>query len=315
MTTQLERPLNHARRGRVPFRLRLKAWWNGYDVHVIQPPPEPAPEMPVHDVHYEREPLPWEKGRVALAQRLWGKGFISAGGEALVHELVKPCALSGAMSVLELGAGLGGCARLMAQAYGTWVTALEEDASLAETGATLSEAAGLGKRAVISQADHARLSLKQGGYDVVFAKECFYRLADKERLLDQLVTALKPKGQLVFTDMLVDPKYRQHEALTSWMKRETHQPHPWSLRQWTDALTARRFEVRVAEDISERWVDLVREPWADLLAQVRMNGIPSDEAEALVPEGELWTCRAAAVEAGCLRVYRIYARLKPAGPR
>lgn len=314
MTTQPQSSGGQEGRARIPFGMRLKAWWNGYDVRLIEQP-LPEPVIPVHDVHYERPPLPWETGRIALTQRLWGKGFVSAGGEELVRELVKPCGLSSAMSVLELGAGLGGCARVMAESFGTWVTALEEDPTLAEAGAAISEAAGLAKRAAVSQADHDKLSLKPRGYDVVFAKDCFYRLADKKALLESLVPALKPQGQLVFTDYVLAPQPPQGEALFTWLQREPQTPHPWTLKHWTEALTSHGMEVRVAEDISERWLAVVREPWAALLEEARRGELPEDEAAVLLPEAELWTRRSTAIEAGGLRIYRFYARLKPEAPK
>ena len=67
-------------RGKVPIGLRLKAWWDGYDLEVRQRLAAQEPAA-AHEVRYERDPLAWETPRIELAQQLWGKGF-NAPGEA-----------------------------------------------------------------------------------------------------------------------------------------------------------------------------------------------------------------------------------------
>lgn len=292
---------------RIPISMRLKAWWQGYDLRLKERPFEvPDEEPPAHNITYEREKMPWETARIELAQALWGSGMISPGDPEFVQDMVKPLGLNNEMSVLDMGAGLGGCARVMAESFGAWVTALEEDVALAEAGAALSDAAGMGRRAPVTQANLSEAELKQRGYDAIFSKDAFFRIIDKQHLLDHLVKALKPRGQLLFTDYVVDSPESLDGSLSEWLQREPMAPHPWTAAEYQKNLVSRNIEIRVQEDITHRFVQMIRSAWAEYLDHTH-NQRPEEElAKVMMSEAELWTGRAAAMESGHLRVYRFH---------
>ena len=78
--------------------------------------------------------LSWSEARIGLSQKIWGEGFSSPGEEDYILGLVKSLGLTPAMSELDLGAGLGGAGRVMAQSFGCWVTSLEVNPDLAKAG-------------------------------------------------------------------------------------------------------------------------------------------------------------------------------------
>ena len=105
---------------KVPFRVKLFAWWRGYDPADVYPgdPVElefdtrrRSPDAQVAGVAKTRKtqvPL-WTADRIQVVERLWGPGLHTPGGEEHVKTLVKPFGLNPTMTVLDLGAGLQGC--------------------------------------------------------------------------------------------------------------------------------------------------------------------------------------------------------------
>src|SRR3546814_6096004 len=70
--------------------------------------------------------------RLEVMQQIWGKGMSGPGDEEYILRLVKPLALNPAHTVIDVGAGLGGATRLIAEKFDIWITGLESDREVAE---------------------------------------------------------------------------------------------------------------------------------------------------------------------------------------
>ena len=87
--------------------------------------------------------------------------------------MVQIFGLDPAMSVLDLGAGLGGAVRTMCEKLaldGVWVTGFEVDEILVEAGMGLSVKYGMGEKAPVHAFDPATFAHKQASVDCVFSK-------------------------------------------------------------------------------------------------------------------------------------------------
>lgn len=288
---------------KIPLKTKLKAWWGGYDLQVKQS----ASEEGASPVRAEVPQLTWNEARIELSQSVWGKGYSTPGGEAYVLDLVKSLGLTPAMSVLDLGAGLGGAARTMAQQFGCWVTAMEADVDLATAGMLLSDKAGLAKKAPVQECDFTSLDLKEGTYDCVFSNGVLFTVEDKDQLLEQIGGCLKDRGQLVVSDYVAADA---EQLPADWIASESIPPKPWTVENYSASLEKLGYDVRVVEDISDRFKQVVVRGWTKFLSSIEGAGQQDATKRALVPEIELWTRRVQAVDGGQLRVCRIHA-LKP----
>ena len=169
------------------FRERFMAWWEGYE----PPTTRLKAPAPTHEVHYEVEKQQWETTRLRLIQEVWGEGFSSPGGTDHILEMVKLFALDPAMSVIDLGAGLGGATRAMCESFGVWVNGFEADNDLAEAAQALSHKAGLAKRASITVFDSETFTRKAKSADCVFSKEFMYTVEDKKEFLTVYMNSLE----------------------------------------------------------------------------------------------------------------------------
>ena len=308
---------------KIPLKVRISAWWQGFDPEDIYAgDPEPlefdtgrskgaaAPAKP--GPTKKKVPL-WTADRIQVAERLWGAGMHTPGGDEHVESLVKPFALNPTMTVLDLGAGLGGCARTMAKTFGSWVTGYEQWPILAEAGMLRSRMAGLDKKAPIETWDPATTQLKPRGYNCVFAKEAFFTIADKARLFDQIATTLRPGGQLCFTDYVLPEAAKPTGAVETWMGHEPQEPFPCSSQDILDLLAHNNLEIRISEDITDMHQALILQGWRDLTHALAPGSVAPETVPHLVNEAELWARRGAVLRTGDLRVYRFYA-LKAGDP-
>jgi cyclopropane fatty-acyl-phospholipid synthase-like methyltransferase len=248
-----------------------------------------------------------------VTQWLWGDGYVSPGGPEFVLDLVKPFGLTPAMSTLDLSAGLGGPARTIAQAFGTYVTGLERSPERAKRAMELSVAANLAKRASIVHYNPETLELRANSFDCVMGRGATYAVLEKERLLRVVHQGMKQRSQIVFTEFTVDPSVGEKPQLAAWMARESSPPSLWTIGQYTDCLASLGFDIRVCEEITQTYRSAIVAAWARMLNEVDLKAMAKQHRLTIIDEAELWMRRIAALESGALKVFRIYALLnKPA---
>jgi SAM-dependent methyltransferase len=258
-------------------------------------------------VHYEPPEQRWETSRVTLVQQVWGEGFASPGGHSYILDMVKIFGLDPAMTVLDLGAGLGGAARAMCEKFGVWVTGFEVDKALAEAGMALSVKHGMGEKAPVNAFDPATFEYKHGSVDCVFSKEFLFTVADKRKFLKAVENLMKPKGQFLFIDFMLAKPHLRSPTLETWIENEPQKPHPWALEDYQEALRELHLDARVTEDVTKAFRAMVIKGWADYTGSTKAGSIGMESAPALVDEVELWTRRIQAIDSGGLKVRRIHA--------
>ncbi len=288
---------------------KLMAWWRGKK--------EVAPATTVEPVRMvtptAREPEPPLDGPT-LSQWLWGAGFHIPGGEAHVLSLVTPFALNPAMSMLYVGAGLGGGARAIATKFATYVTALELDPVLARRGMEMSTLQGMQKRAPVNPYDPKTLELRDHSFDCILARQSTYTIEDKAAFLKLLVTSLKPRGHLLITDFVVQPK-AGGAALEAWLRQQQPPARLWTAAQYDECLTRLGLDSRVTEDTTAKLRQLILAGWAQMISTIDLHALPKQHLLTIVDEAERWVRTIEAIDGGSLRMYRFYALASAAGAR
>ncbi len=302
------------KRGKVPFALRLKSWWQGCELREREEPAAPPAaetdeaksRVSIDQEAMERLKEPWQPERLAMAQRIWGEGFVTPGGPDYVGEMVKPFGLTNESVVLDIGAALGGPARLMAKEFSSWVTGLESDPRLAEEGMALSTKAGLAKKAVIEHFETGQLSIRESKFHCIFSKEALFRIGDKEELLPRIQKGLKPRGQLLFSDFVLAEPDTANGAVEAWSAVHNPAPEFWTKSDYVSRLEALNFDVRVDEDITERLRSEILRGCMKFVDSAAKADLSRLDKVAITAELEYWARCVAALESDALGVCRIY---------
>jgi len=305
-------PREYIEKGRIPLWLRLKAWWEGYDIRIPEDAGKKKKKTRAVEAT-EKKKSPLQQERVVLLQEVWGKGFDRPCNPDYVVDLVAPVGLDSSMSVLDIGAGLGGTTRTICEAFNTWVTALEPDAMLAAAGHMLSDKAGLVQRAAIYEETFQQLEVKPRGYDCIFAKEAFFRAPDKEALFTLLEEGLKPGGYMLFTDYVLAEDAGESEALQTWRDNDPDLGEPWTTKQYVKALQDRKLDVPTTEDISAGVTSAIKRAWATYMENAGEESRGETMDQVVQQESQLWNRRLRALESGDLRVVRFQAMKKEEG--
>jgi MPBQ/MSBQ methyltransferase len=122
-------------------------------------------------------------------------------GRQSTEELVAHLDLQPETEVLDVGCGLGGTARYLAQNYGCHVTGIDLTEAYCELAKELSSRLQLGSQTTFQQASALELPFEDASFDVVWTEHVQMNIADKRGFYEELVRVLRPGGVLAFHDV------------------------------------------------------------------------------------------------------------------
>jgi ubiquinone/menaquinone biosynthesis C-methylase UbiE len=123
-------------------------------------------------------------------------------GRKATLELAEGLNLTAASRVLDLGSGLGGPARTLAETYGCHVTGIDLTPAFCEAATILSTWVGLGERVSFQQGDATHLPFAEGSFDTAVTLHVAMNIAAKDRLYAEARRVLKPGGRFGMYDIL-----------------------------------------------------------------------------------------------------------------
>ncbi len=107
--------------------------------------------------------------------------------------------------VLDVGAGIGGPARLLAARYGAHVTALDATSRFCRAAELLTRGAGLTERVQIVCGDALKLPFDDGCFDLAWSQAVSQNVADKQRFIAELARVVRPGGHVALFEVVAGP--------------------------------------------------------------------------------------------------------------
>jgi ubiquinone/menaquinone biosynthesis C-methylase UbiE len=160
-------------------------------------------------------------------------------------------------TVLDVGCGLGGSARYIANQHGCSVVGIDLTDEYVDVANKLTEFVHLTDKVSFKQGSALELPFPSENFDIVWTEHTQMNIADKEKFYGEMGRVLKPQGRLVFHDVFL--------GTTS----EPHYPTPWaeydslsSLCTQEEAKTAiqkSNLEIKDWKDKSEQSLEFFKE--------------------------------------------------------
>ncbi len=175
--------------------------------------------------------------------------FHTRGREATL-EIIKLTNLKESDFVLDVGCGLGGTARYIAEQYNCNVVGIDLTKEYISVGKKLTQLVGLSDRVTFCHASALDIPYEDERFDKVWTEHVQMNIADKNRFYSEITRVLKPGGLLLFHDVFRgtgdSPFY----------------PTPWAEDESISALVteteARSLITQVGLEI-DQWIVKVRE--------------------------------------------------------
>lgn len=311
------------------WRTRFEAWWEGFDLRLGRYHASDASrELAAHcqqQLTALRQPgsfqmeffdrlqsgakfehATWTPERIKLAELMWGRNNIDAGAACWIARSLRALPMNRSTHLLDMTAGLGGVMLQAAKRYGTMVDGVEQCSLLVSACAKRLKGQVDPERVTIRHLDPDNFEIDRR-YDFIVAFNLFFMLPDKKELCRFLTSALKPHGQLVFTDFFIDlSAHAGNSTMTAWRETERQEPFPCTFMDTMAGLAATGFEVRTAENISQHYRRGLRLGLVRLRNALLTREFDETMRQVINSEVALLTRRIRAIDAG-LEVRRIHA--------
>jgi len=202
-----------------------------------------------------------------------GEGFLSPGGADETRRVLDRVDIAG-KEVLEVGCGLGGCCLIIAGERGAKrVHGLDVEPIVIERALVLAAQAGLQDRVSFQNVEPGPLPVAPGSFDVIFSKDAFCHIEDKEMLYSELFRVLRPGGCIAVGDWMVSGE----EAYSAAMKVFVEST---GLSLFMDSLTGVRKKL---QEVGFEKIDVVnRNAWFQDEARAEATRLEGDLAAQVV---------------------------------
>lgn len=124
------------------------------------------------------------------------------GGRQATIDIGSKIGLSEESQVLDVGSGLGGPARTLAEAYGCHVTGIDLTKAFCDAATTMSEWVGLNDKVDFVQGDATKLPFDDASFDSVISMHTAMNIEAKDKMFEEAKRVLKPNGTFVIYDVL-----------------------------------------------------------------------------------------------------------------
>ncbi len=122
-------------------------------------------------------------------------------GAAVSRELANSIDLKGA-TVLDVGCGLGGPCRMLADEYNCQTTGIDLSKEYIRTANKLSQLVNLNRKTNFIQGDATSLPFDDNTFDVVWTQHVQMNISDKKKFYSEINRVLKVGGHFLFYDIL-----------------------------------------------------------------------------------------------------------------
>ena len=123
-------------------------------------------------------------------------------GRAATLEIIEALGVTADSHVLDLGSGLGGPARTLAELTGCTITGVDLTPEFCEVATALSEWTGLSERTRFQVGDATATGVPEGTMDAALTVHVAMNIEDKPALYAEAFRVLRPGGRFVVYDVL-----------------------------------------------------------------------------------------------------------------
>lgn len=139
--------------------------------------------------------------QVLLPKDLGALDHFHTGGFSASRELLELAKIPAGGRVLDIGAGLGGAARLLASARDCRVDCVEMSPDYCAGAVLLNRLTGLDEKIAVHEGSALELPFPDHFFDIAWMQNVGMNIADKPRLYAEICRVLKPEGRFVFQEM------------------------------------------------------------------------------------------------------------------
>lgn len=291
---------------------RVTSWWASDDNSQLTS--KNSSGFKLHkDIHIDLDKFSieqWTHQRVEILEILWGHGNRGPGDDALNMELFNQVALNSKSKILDIAAGLGNCARMLAKHTYAHVDVVECHSNLLPYFKKITRNENQEAFISILKGNLNDVKLPKVNYDLIYGREALFKIKNKQSVLEKMVDALKTNGHLVFTDFVLEKDASSYKIFKNWSAREKQTVYPTSMAAYKKIIDGFDMEMRPIKDYSQQYIHHVNVGWLRLKEHIKTHDLDDAFVDVMVQESDLWLSRVRALQSGKLKLVKFHVTFK-----
>jgi len=220
-----------------------------------------------------------------LLKIVWGEGFLSPGGTVEIDEIMKGIDASG-KKVLDIGCGCGGAAIHLIKKHGAKsVLGIDTESLVIQRAEELATKNNLSSFANFFSVKPGPLNIPDESVDLVFSKEVFLHIPDKDDLIKDIYRVLKPGGWVAVSDWMRIDDNPPSIQMKEYIAAEGLDMYMCSLKHYEQVLKNTGFIDIVIKDRNAWYLDKAYQELTDIEGPLNKQVIdvigPEETAEAI----------------------------------
>ena len=220
-----------------------------------------------------------------LLKTVWGEGFLSPGGTDEIDEVMKGIDASGKI-VLDIGCGCGGAAiHLIKNHVVKSVLGIDTESLVIQRAKELATKYNLSSVANFCCVEPGPLKIPDESVDLVFSKEVFLHVPDKDNLIKDIYRVLKPGGLVAVSDWMRIDDNPPSIQMKEYIAAEGLDMYMCSLKRYKQALKNAGFIDIIIKDRNAWYLEKAYQELADIEGPLNKQIIdvigPEETAEAI----------------------------------
>ena len=143
-----------------------------------------------------KDELHYDNTHITFLEKLWGDGYMSPGGKKEINRLLNGLDLT-EKKILDIGCGAGGITVSLVKDYGAKeVIGVDVEEDVVNSAIKRVVKNRLKDNIEILLISKSNLPFEDNCFDIVFSKDSFVHIPDKEKTFSQVFRVLKPGGHL-----------------------------------------------------------------------------------------------------------------------
>ena len=233
-----------------------------------------------------------------LLKTVWGEGFLSPGGTEEIDEILKNIKVKN-LNILDIGCGCGGAAFHLINCHNaSFVTGVDVEPLVISTAKDLADKKGLSGKTEFKLVSAGSMGIEDESVDVVFSKETFLHIADKEKLLKDIFRILKPNGIIAASDWMRIDDNPPSLQMREYIAAEGLDMFMCSLKNYETILKNIGFQDIQIRDRNEWYLEKAKKEIMDIkgpLYQKVVDAIGTEETEGAM---DIWGKLVGVLETG-----------------
>ena len=223
-----------------------------------------------------------------LLKTVWGEGFLSPGGSDEIDEILKGIDISN-KAILDIGCGCGGAAIHLIKKHGAKsVLGIDIESLVIQSAEKLAIKYDLSNFAKFRCVKPGPLDIPDESFEVVFSKEVFLHIPNKDNLIKDIYRVLKPGGIVGVSDWMRIDDSPHSKQMQEYIAAEGLDMYMCSLKRYKQALKNAGFTDIAIKDRNEWYLSKAQQELAPIEGPLNKQVIDAIGTEETAGAIDIW---------------------------